>query len=205
MSHAINQTLEGKQVWQRLIEGNMRFAQGFFMGRNLLDLRRSLHRGQKPMAAVLCCSDSRVPAEIIFDQSLGDLFVVRSAGLTLDPTTIGSLEYAVAHLHVPLLVIKGHECCGAVTAAVEHPDLVEGHITAIVRQIAPAANRVRATGKTGRDLVETATIEFIASLQETLRRESSIIDEALARSLLHLVVSKYHMKDGRVEVIASTF
>lgn len=205
MSHAINQSLEGKQVWQMLIEGNMRFSQGFFMGRNLLDLRRSLHRGQSPMAAVLCCSDSRVPAEIIFDQSLGDLFVVRSAGLTVDPTTIGSLEYAVAHLHVPLLVIKGHECCGAVTAAVEHPDLDEGHITAIVRQIAPAANRVRATGKTGRDLVETATNEFISSLQETLRRESRIIGEALDRNLLHLVVAKYHMKDGRVEILSSTF
>jgi carbonic anhydrase len=102
-------------------------------------------------------------------------------------------------------VIKGHECCGAVTAAVEHPDLDEGHITSIVRQIAPAANRVRATGKTGRDLVETATNEFIASLRETLRRESRIIAEALDSSLLHMVVTKYHMKDGRVEILASTF
>ena len=75
---------------------------------------------RKPRCSL--CSDSRVPAEIIFDQSLGDLFVVRTAGLVLDPTSIGSLEYAVAHLHVPLLVIKGHEGCGAVTAAVEHPD-----------------------------------------------------------------------------------
>jgi len=90
----------GKQVWQRLMEGNMRFVQGLFQGRNLLDLRRTLAQGQQPEAAVLCCSDSRVPAEIIFDQSLGDLFVVRTAGLVLDPTSIGSLEYAVAHLHV---------------------------------------------------------------------------------------------------------
>jgi carbonic anhydrase len=197
--------LDGKQVWQKLIEGNMRFVQGLFMGRNLLDLRRSLHKGQQPMAAVLCCADSRVPAEIIFDQSLGDLFVVRSAGLTLDPTTIGSLEYAVAHLHVPLLVIKGHEGCGAVTAAVEHPDLDEGHITAIVRQIAPAANRARTSGKTGKELVELATDEFIVSLQETLRRESRIISAALNRNALALVVSKYFMTNGRVEVLISTF
>ena len=120
--------LTGRQVWQRLMEGNMRFVQGLFQGRNLLDLRRTLAKGQQPEAAVLCCSDSRVPAEIIFDQSLGDLFVVRTAGLVLDPTSIGSLEYAVAHLHVPLLVIKGHEGCGAVTAAVEHPEATEGHI-----------------------------------------------------------------------------
>ncbi len=197
--------LDGKQVWQKLIEGNMRFAQGLFMGRNLLDLRRSLHKGQQPMAAVLCCADSRVPAEIIFDQSLGDLFVVRSAGLTLDPTTIGSLEYAVAHLHVPLLVIKGHECCGAVTAAVEHPDLDEGHITAIIRQIAPAATQARASGKTGKDLVELATDEFIQSLRETLRGESRIIGAALDRKELDLVVSKYFMVNGHVEVLQSTF
>ena len=113
-----DQRLSGKQVWQRLIAGNMRFVQGLFQGRNLLDLRQTLTRGQQPEAAVLCCSDSRVPAEIIFDRSLGDLFVVRTAGLVLEPTSIGSLEYAVAHLHVPLLVVKGHQCCGAVTAAV---------------------------------------------------------------------------------------
>ena len=122
----------GRQVWQRLMEGNMRFVQGLFQGRNLLDLRRTLAKGQQPEAAVLSCSDSRVPAEIIFDQSLGDLFVVRTAGLVLDPTSIGSLEYAVAHLHVPLLVIKGHEGCGAVTAAVEHPEATEGNIGSII-------------------------------------------------------------------------
>ena len=101
--------LTAREVWQQLLAGNMRFVQGLFMGRNLLDLRTSLTKGQSPMAAVLCCSDSRVPAEIVFDQSLGDLFVVRTAGLVLEPTSLGSLEYAVAHLHVPLLVIKGHE------------------------------------------------------------------------------------------------
>jgi len=107
MTHP-HQGLNGKQVWQRLVAGNMRFVQGLFQGHNLLDLRRTLTRGQRPQAAVLCCSDSRVPAEIIFDQSLGDLFVVRTAGLVLEPTSIGSLEYAVAHLQVSLLVIKGH-------------------------------------------------------------------------------------------------
>ncbi|OGR31714.1 MAG: hypothetical protein A2139_12410 [Desulfobacca sp. RBG_16_60_12] len=149
--------LSGKQVWQRLIAGNMRFVQGLFQGRNMLDLRRTLTQGQQPEAAVLCCSDSRVPAEIIFDQSLGDLFVVRTAGLVLEPTSIGSLEYAVAHLHVPLLVIKGHESCGAVTAAVAHPETDEGHIGAIVQRIAPAAAQARLTGKSGPALVEEAT------------------------------------------------
>jgi carbonic anhydrase len=147
----------GRQVWQRLMEGNMRFVQGLFQGRNLLDLRRTLAQGQQPEAAVLCCSDSRVPAEIIFDQSLGDLFVVRTAGLVLDPTSIGSLEYAVAHLHVPLLVIKGHEGCGAVTAAVEHPEATEGHMGSIITQISPAVAQARQDGNNGQDLIEATT------------------------------------------------
>jgi carbonic anhydrase len=197
--------LNGKQVWQRLIAGNMRFVQGLFQGRNLLDLRRTLTQGQQPEAAVLCCSDSRVPAEIIFDQSLGDLFVVRTAGLVLEPTSIGSLEYAVAHLHVPLLVLKGHECCGAVTAAVTHPETDEGHISAIVKQIAPAAAQARLSGKSGHDLVEEATEQHLKALEETLRRESKIIGEALDHGRLDLVVAKYLLGSGRVEMLISTF
>ena len=200
-----HQELNGKQVWQRLIAGNMRFVQGLFQGRNLLDLRRTLTQGQQPEAAVLCCSDSRVPAEIIFDQSLGDLFVVRTAGLVLEPTGIGSLEYAVAHLHVPLLVIKGHECCGAVTAAVAHPENDEGHIRAIVQQIAPAATQARLTGKSGADLVEEATEQHLRALEDTLRRESLIIREALDKGSLDLVVVKYLLHSGKVETLISTF
>ncbi len=197
--------LNGKQVWQRLIAGNMRFVQGLFQGRNLLDLRQTLTQGQQPEAAVLCCADSRVPAEIIFDQSLGDLFVVRTAGLVLEPTSIGSLEYAVAHLHVPLLVIKGHEGCGAVTAAVAHPETEEGHIGAIVQRIAPAAAQARLTGKRGPDLVEAATEQHLHVLEEILRRESRIIRDALNQGRLDLVVAKYLLRSGRVEMLKDTF
>jgi carbonic anhydrase len=196
--------LTAQEVWQLLLEGNMRFVQGFFMGRNLLDLRKSLTRGQIPMAAVLCCSDSRVPAEIVFDQSLGDLFVVRTAGLVLEPTSMGSLEYAVAHLHVPLLVIIGHESCGAVTATVAHPDLDEGHITAVVRKIAPAAARAKESGLTGSDLVEKANNLHLAAIYDTLKRESHIIGEALASGRLQVVVAKYSLGAGQVEVLDTT-
>src|SRR5450759_3144232 len=164
----------GRQVWQRLMEGNMRFVQGLFQGRNLLDLRRTLAQGQQPEAAVLCCSDSRVPAEIIFDQSLGDLFVVRTAGLVLDPTSIDSLEYAVGHLHVPLLVIKGHEGCGAVTAAVEHPEATEGHIGSIITQISPAVAQARQDVNHGQDLIEATMDLHLKFLEETLIRVSPI-------------------------------
>jgi carbonic anhydrase len=193
------------QVWRQLIEGNMRFVQGLFFGRNLLDLRRTLTQCQQPQAAVLCCSDSRVPPEIIFDQSLGDLFVVRTAGLVLESTSLGSLEYAVSHLHVPLLVLLGHERCGAVTGAVQHPDLEEGNITAIIRQIAPAAAQARQSGKEGQELVEAATEYFLQLLTDTLHRQSPVIHEALTHGHLGLVVGKYSFQDGRVETLMDSF
>jgi carbonic anhydrase len=204
MAHA-EAGFTGRQVWQRLMEGNMRFVQGLFQGRNLLDLRRTLAQGQQPEAAVLCCSDSRVPAEIIFDQSLGDLFVVRTAGLVLDPTSIGSLEYAVAHLRVPLLVIKGHEGCGAVTAAVEHPEATEGNIGAIIAQISPAVAQARQDGNNGRDLVEAATDIHLKYLEETLFRVSPIIRGAIDAGRLEVVVAKYFLHAGQVQPLTSTF
>ena len=197
--------ITGRQVWQRLMEGNMRFVQGLFQGRNLLDLRRTLAKGQQPEAAVLCCSDSRVPAEIIFDQSLGDLFVVRTAGLVLDPTSIGSLEYAVALLHVPLLVIKGHEGCGAVTAAVEHPEATEGHIGSIITQISPAAAQARQDGNHGQDLIEATTDLHLKYLEETLLRVSPIIPEAMDAGRLEIVVAKYFLHAGQVQPLTATF
>ena len=197
--------ISGRQMWYRLMEGNMRFVQGLFRGRNLLDLRGELMGGQTPKAAVLCCSDSRVPAEIIFDQSLGDLFVVRTAGLVLEPTSIGSLEYAVAHLHVPLLVIKGHESCGAVNAAVAYPEHSEGHIGCIIQQIAPAVVRARLTGKNGAELVEKATEHHLRALEESLRRQSKIISEALDDRRLELVVAKYQLHSGKVDILQATF
>ena len=197
--------LTGRQVWQRLMEGNMRFVQGLFQGRNLLDLRRTLAKGQHPEAAVLSCSDSRVPAEIIFDQSLGDLFVVRTAGLVLDPTSIGSLEYAVAHLHVPLLVIKGHESCGAVTAAVEHPEATEGHIGAIITQISPAVDQARQNGNNGPGLIEATTDLHLKYLEETLLRVSPIIQKAVDAGSLEIVAAKYFLQAGQVQPLTSTF
>ena len=195
----------GRQVWQRLMEGNMRFVQGLFQGRNLLDLRRTLAQGQQPEAAVLSCSDSRVPAEIIFDQSLGDLFVVRTAGLVLEPTSIGSLEYAVAHLHVPLLVIKGHEGCGAVTAAVKHPEATEGHMGSIITQISPSVAQARRDGNSGQDLIEATTDLHLKFLEETLIRVSPIIRKAVDARRLEVVVAKYYLHAGQVQPLTSTF
>ena len=197
--------LTAQEVWQQLLEGNQRFVKGSPLSRNLPALRESLIKGQNPMAAVLCCSDSRVPAEFVFDQCLGDIFVVRTAGLVLEPTSLGSLEYAVAHLHVPLLVINGHEFCGAVTAAVNHPDLDESHITAVVRQIAPSASQAKQSGLAGPELVEKANDLHLKSLYEDLGVKSPIMRQALESRALGVVLAKYFLTTGRVEKLAATF
>lgn len=197
--------ITAKEVWQQLLEGNDRFIKGCPLSRDLPALRASLVKGQSPKAAVLCCSDSRVPAELVFDQCLGDLFVVRTAGLVLEPTSLGSLEYAVAHLHVPLLVLKGHEFCGAVNAAVNHPDLDESHITSVVRQIAPSATQAWQRGLSGSELVETANNLHLKSLYDSLSQQSPIMHEALASRRLEVVLTKYFLTSGRVEVLEATF
>jgi carbonic anhydrase len=196
---------DGKEVWRQLLEGNDRFVRGVTWIRNFPRLRKSLIEGQNPKAAVLCCSDSRVPPYILFDHSLGDLFVVRTAGLVLGPGSLGSLEYAVAHLHVPLLVVKGHESCGAVTAAVTNPDLEESQITTVVRKIAPSVNQARQTGLTGHDLVEAANNLHLKSLYDCLRHRSPIVSQALADGRLAMVVAKYSLTSGRIEVLDATF
>jgi carbonic anhydrase len=111
------------EALSRLKEGNLRFAQGKTRhAHESADWRQHLVGGQQPFATLLGCSDSRVPVELVFDQGFGDLFVVRVAGNIVAPDIVGSLAYAVAHLATPLVVVLGHEGCGAVTAAVESLD-----------------------------------------------------------------------------------
>src|SRR5256885_2954941 len=105
------------QIWNELASGNRRIVRGKSKPHNLVARRRELAKTQNPRAAVLSCSDSRVPPELVFDQGLGELFVVRSAGENADPIAIGSLEYAVEHLGSTVIVVMGHQSCGAVKAA----------------------------------------------------------------------------------------
>ena len=123
---------------QSLKEGNERFISGNLLPKDTYaEDRKILYEGQHPFAVVFCCSDSRVVPEIIFDQKLGDLFVIRNAGNVVDEDVLGSIEYAVEHLGTPLVVVLGHSCCGAVTATCQGGDL-PGHIVDIVQRIRPA-------------------------------------------------------------------
>ena len=125
---------------QSLKEGNERFVTGNLLPKDTYaEDRKALCKGQHPFAVVLCCSDSRVAPEIIFDQKLGDLFVIRNAGNVVDEDVLGSIEYAVEHLETPLVVVLGHSSCGAVTATCQGGDL-PGHILDIARRILPSVS-----------------------------------------------------------------
>ena len=129
-----------ESAFQSLKEGNGRFVTGTLSNKDsYIEDRKKLCEGQHPFAVVLCCSDSRVVPEIIFDQKLGDLFVIRNAGNIVDEEVLGSIEYAVEHLKTPLVVVMGHASCGAVTATCQGGDL-PGHIIDIARRIKPSLN-----------------------------------------------------------------
>ena len=159
-----------------------------------LALQRELVAGQHPHAEILSCADSRVPPEIIFDQGLGDLFVVRIAGNVASDTELGSLEYGAAHLHIPLLVVLGHESCGAVTAAVEGGD-AKGHIAALVSLIKPAVDRSR--GMPG-DPVANAVRSNVQMVVQQLRSSTPVLSELVAHGKLKIVGGVYSLETGAV-------
>lgn len=129
---------DSQKALDLLKTGNARFVSGALTPKDdYARLREKLSAGQQPFAVVLCCSDSRVSPEIIFDQKLGDLFVIRNAGNVVDEVVLGSIEYAVEHLGTPLVVVMGHSSCGAVTATCQGGDL-PGHIANLAKRIRPA-------------------------------------------------------------------
>ena len=156
--------------------------------------QRELISAQHPHAEILSCSDSRVPPEIVFDQGLGDIFVVRVAGNVATDTEIGSLEYGAEHLHIPLLVVLGHESCGAVTAAVEGGE-AEGHIAALVNLIKPAVEKSRALPG---DKVSNAVRVNVAMVVDQLRASNPVLAKLVAQGKLKIVGGVYSLETGKV-------
>lgn len=183
---------------QLLIEGNDRFTSGKTLEKDISDTRKEnlVTDGQTPFAVIVTCSDSRLPPELLYDQALGDLFVIRLAGNIVDPVAIGSVEYGVGVLGSPLLVVLGHTKCGAVMATVDGK-AVPGSIGSIVAKIQPAVEKARATGATGDDLIELAAdlnIEAVIAELETSPIVKSLVDEGK----LTVISAKYHMHNGEV-------
>jgi carbonic anhydrase len=182
---------------EELLEGNCRFVSGAAIHpQQTARSRQEVAGGQHPKAIVVGCSDSRVPPEIVFDQGLGDLFVVRAAGNVLDDHAIGSIEYAVEHLHVPLIVVLGHTRCGAVTAAAEAGE-ASGRIAHIVEAIRPAIEEARREAPP-QDVVEAAICINVRRTVDRLRQSEPILARLAQAGELALLGASYDLETGKV-------
>lgn len=202
---AANVTAE--QALQLLKDGNARFMadkpEPVVLGK---ERRLALARSQRPIAVLVSCSDSRVPPELLFGRGLGELFIVRNAGNTVDTVALGSIEYAVAKLGVPLVVVMGHERCGAVEAAVsvvEEQARFPGSIGPMVEPIVPAVLRAKArlgdTKYTADALLDASVRENVMRVVTRLRESEPVMVEPLRTKKLMIVGARYDLDDGRVE------
>jgi carbonic anhydrase len=186
-------------AWKSLKEGNERFVAGQpEHPSQSVEHRASLAKGQKPTVALFGCGDSRVAAELIFDQGLGDMFVVRTAGHVIDSAVLGSIEFAVAVLGVPLIVILGHDSCGAVKAtlaALDDGELPGGYVRDVVERVAPSILLGRREGLKRADEFE---VRHVVETGAQLVARSTTISEAVAAGELAIVGATYRLADGRV-------
>lgn len=198
---------------QKMMDGNKRYIENQMNGTKLCDLatRTSLSKSQKPYAIVLTCSDSRVPPEIIFDKGLGEIFVVRVAGNIPDPVVLGSIEYAAEHLGSPLVMVLGHERCGAVAATVGSKGKSSGsaNIDAIVKTIAPnikgASKDCEACKGEAKcaDSKKDAFVECVVdanakTVAANLTKRSKILKHLADAKKIKIVAAKYDLDDGAV-------
>lgn len=191
-------------AWKALREGNERFVAGKpEHPSQSIEYRASLAAEQKPTAVVFGCADSRVAAEIIFDQGLGDMFVVRTAGHVIDSAVLGSIEYAVAVLEVPLIVVLGHDSCGAVKATLSALDggaVPGGYVRDVVERVTPSILLGRRDGLArvdefeARHVIETGT-QLVA--------RSSLVKDRIEGGSLAIVGLTYHLADGKVALRAN--
>ncbi|GAB3945805.1 carbonic anhydrase [Corynebacterium tapiri] len=192
------------QAWNRLLEGNQRFAAGE-SGQARTDQARRLHLREKqnPIAVVLACSDSRVPVELVFDAGLGDVFVVRTAGEILDEAVMGSVSFGVNSLNVPLVIVLGHQGCGAVGATVSALDggtIPNDHQRALVEKVATSVLAARQEGK-------TSTFEYerrhAAETASQLIQRMPKLASKVAEGSVAVVAARYILESGEVEFVAS--
>ncbi|OBK18613.1 carbonic anhydrase [Mycobacterium sp. 1245852.3] len=189
-------------AWKALKEGNERFAAGRPAHPNQsVDHRASLAAGQKPSAIIFGCADSRVAAELLFDQGLGDVFVVRTAGQAIDAAVLGSIEYAVTVLGAPLIVVVGHSSCGAVKAAIGAIDdgaIPGGFVRDVVERVAPSILLGRRDGLSRVDEFEQ---RHVSETLAQLVARSSVIAERVSAGTLALAGVAYQLVDGRAVLV----
>ncbi|WP_045730861.1 carbonic anhydrase [Pseudarthrobacter chlorophenolicus] len=190
-------------AWRRLREGNERFVNGESSHPNQnADHRSSLVETQHPFAVIFGCSDSRLAAEIIFDVGLGDVFVVRTAGQVIDDAVLGSLEYSVGVLGVPLIVILGHDSCGAVTAtksAVETGEMPSGFIRDLVERITPS---VLTSLRNDQPEVNDMVVEHVKQTSQRLADSSRVISDAIEEGRTAVIGLSYRLAEGRADLVS---
>ncbi|MCH6471131.1 carbonic anhydrase [Sinomonas terrae] len=199
----MSETLTPAEAWQNLRDGNERFVAGTSIHPNQNAARRSeLVSTQNPFCVIFGCSDSRLAAEIIFDLGLGDAFVVRSAGQVIDDAVLGSLEYAIEPLGVPLIVILGHDSCGAVTASVNafsSGNMPQGFVRDLVERIMPSVLTAQRNGVT---TVNETVVEHVKQTGDRLLETSQIIARAVEEGRTAVLGVCYHLDEGKAELVS---
>ena len=187
-----------EEVLQILKDGNKRFVSGKLEHPNHCgESRQNLAAGQEPIATVLSCADSRVPPVDIFDQGLGDLFVVRVAGNVIGDHSLGSIEYAVKHLQTPLVIVMGHSNCGAV-GAVASGAVLDGHIATLRPAIQTAIKTIEeAEG----DLVNNASKELARQISLKIAQSEPIVADLAKSGAVKVVPAYYDLNSGEVEFL----
>lgn len=187
---------------KKLMGGNKRFVEGkSIKPRQDAETIKKLEFGQKPFATIVGCSDSRVPNEMIFDQGLGDLFIIRTAGQVSAAASYGSMEFATLKLNTKLIVVLGHTECGAVAAAVQRPENVPGHIVSLINDIKPAvAKCAHLPGDPVNNTVRQNVIDQVGSLRDL----DPILHTKYTNGEILIVGAVYDIHTGKVEFLQET-
>jgi carbonic anhydrase len=185
---------------EKLLKGNQRFASFHPVHPDeTANRRKEISTAQHPFAAIVCCSDSRVPPELLFDQGLGDVFVIRTAGNVISGVELGSIEYAVEHLGVKLVMVLGHEKCGAVKAFVDGEE-ASGHIKDIVDSI-KEEEEIQAVAKDNSNRLDDCVKANVLHGVHQLETQSEIIKEKEHKHELQIVGARYDLDDGKVNLV----
>ncbi len=183
-----------------LVDGNKRFQLNLKAQRNLKEQVLETSSGQFPFAAILSCIDSRVPAELVFDQGIGDIFSIRVAGNIINEDILGSMEYACKVAGSKIILVLGHTNCGAVTSACNHVEL--GNITSLLHKIKPAIESVlKVDGDKESDIVEKVAVQNVLNSIERVRNESQILKEMEQNGEIEIVGAQYCVNTGEVKFL----
>ncbi len=202
MTKEMQEKLTPDSILQDLLKGNERYVSGEMIHRNLPKQISATTNGQYPKAVVLACIDSRVPVEYIFDQGIGDIFVVRVAGNIEDADLLGSMEYGVGVAGSKLLMVLGHQNCGAVKSAIKKVDVGSANVTALLNEIQPAVDAVQGERDVKNKEYFTKVVKMnVTKTVEDIRSRSKIISDLEKAGKVKVVGAYYSLKDGKVVLL----